>query len=97
MDEDFKELSLTYTRVCQDTTKFLNECISYKAAMLSTDAMTCVSLLTNLSPITALLNFQVSLVEEHQWQLQQMTNGINVDKAVHDLQDLRTDMSREIV
>ena len=35
VDEDFKELNLTYVRIKQDTTKFLNECISYKAAMLS--------------------------------------------------------------
>jgi hypothetical protein len=35
VDDEFKELNLTYVRIKQDTTKFLNECISYKAAMLS--------------------------------------------------------------
>ena len=35
IDDEFKELNLTYVRIKQDTTKFLNECISYKAAMLS--------------------------------------------------------------
>ena len=35
IDEEFKELSLTYTRISNDTTKFLDECISYKASMLS--------------------------------------------------------------
>jgi hypothetical protein len=35
VDEEFKELNLTYTRITQDTTKFLEECISYKASMLS--------------------------------------------------------------
>lgn len=42
VDDEFKELNLTYVRIRQDTTKFLNECISYKAAMLSNTVHVCV-------------------------------------------------------
>jgi hypothetical protein len=79
VDEEFKELNSTYLRICTDTKKFLDEAISYKAAMLS------------------LLSFQVSLVEEHQWHLQELTKGQDLGQAIADLQQLRSELSGELV
>lgn len=79
VDEEFKELNTTYNRICLDTKKFLNEAISYKAAMLS------------------LMNFQVSLVEEHQWHLQELADGQDVGQIISDLQELKNELSGELV
>lgn len=79
VDEEFKELNSTYLRICQDTKRFLDEAISYKAAMLS------------------LMNFQVSLVEEHQWHLQELTKGQDLGQAIAELQQLRTELTGDLV
>lgn len=75
-DEEFKELNLTYVRIKQDTNKFLSECVSYKAAMLT------------------LLNFQVSLIEEHQWQIDE--KGFSFDEYIESLQTLKSTVSTQL-
>jgi amphiphysin len=44
-----------------------------------------------------LLNFQASLMDEHQWHLREITNGSKtVDKSIRELQDVRKVFSEEI-
>lgn len=43
-----------------------------------------------------MLTFQVSLVEEHQWHLQELTKGQSLDQAVLDLQQLKAELSEDL-
>ncbi len=43
-----------------------------------------------------LLNFQVSLMEEHQWNLNELTDGKSLDEYVQTLQSLRTELSGQL-
>lgn len=43
-----------------------------------------------------LLNFQVSLMEEHQWNLSELSQGSSLDEYIQSLQNLRTDLSTQL-
>ena len=43
-----------------------------------------------------LLNFQVSLIEEQQWNLEDSSNGNLLEESVHDLQSLRSELSNQL-
>lgn len=43
-----------------------------------------------------LLNFQVSLMEEHQWNLSELSQGSSLDEYIQSLQNLRTDLSAQL-
>ena len=45
----------------------------------------------------SLMTFQVSLVEEHQWHLQELTKGQDLGQAIADLQQLRAELSGDLV
>lgn len=45
----------------------------------------------------SLMNFQVSLVEEHQWHLQELTKGQDLGQAIEDLQQLKNELSGDLV
>lgn len=42
------------------------------------------------------MNFQVSLLEEHQWNLSDSSNGTILEEYVHNLQSLRSDLSSQL-
>lgn len=43
-----------------------------------------------------LLNFQVSLLEEHQWNLNELSKGSSLNDYIKSLHDLRSDLSSQL-